>query len=88
MLAEILASNKSTLCRIASLAFSFVRRQATVMVLMRLAVGRKNKNNKLKKTWFVACSESGFNQIGFLGKIGLLPKKKRSFLLFKVNQSC
>ena len=58
------------------------------MVLMRLAVGRKNKNNKFKKTWFVAWSESGFNQIGFLGKIGLLPEKKGSFLLFKVNQSC
>ena len=79
MLAEILASNKSTLCRIASLAFIFVRSQGTVMVLMRLAVERKNNNNKFKKTWFGTCSESGFNQIGFLGKIVLLPKKKRSF---------
>ena len=49
------------------------------MVLMRLAVERKNNNNKLKKTWFGACSESGFNQIGFLEKIVLLPKKKSSF---------
>ena len=49
------------------------------MVLMRLAVERKNNNNKLKKTCFGACSESGFNQIGFLGKIVLLPKKKSSF---------
>jgi len=58
------------------------------MVLMRLAVGRKNNNSQ--KIRFVACGESGFNQGGFLGKIDLLPreKKKRSFLLCKENQSC
>ena len=39
------------------------------MVLMRLVVGRKNKNNQ--KIRFVACGESGFNATGFLGKIGL-----------------
>ena len=64
----------------------------TVMVLMRPAEGRKNNNNK--KIRFVARGESGFNAIGFLGKIDLLPtpppppKKKTSFLLRKVNQSC
>ena len=39
------------------------------MVLMRLVVGRKNKNNQ--KIRFVASGESGFNATGFLGKIGL-----------------
>ena len=65
------------------------------MVLMRLAVGRKNNNNK--KIRFVACGESGFIQIGFLGKIGLLPRKKKTFLfaaqrkpvlLMMINNQC
>ena len=64
------------------------------MVLMGLAVGRKNNNDQ--KIRFVACGESGFNQIDFLGKIGLLPTQKKFFfaaqskpvLLMMINNLC
>ena len=66
------------------------------MVLIRLAVGRENNNNQ--KIRFATCGESGFNPIGFLGKIGLLPTpphktflfaaQRKPVLLMMINNQC